>query len=96
MASIQKYIDCTEAERIIQPGFKKHNVTTKNSQELSLYMKDPREAVKAQIAQSVCQGALRNQSDSASTAHSMNSKIGTAACRAVDSAVKAKHCPRVI
>lgn len=94
MASIQKYVDCTQGKKLIQSQFKKHTKTTKNSQKLTLYMKDPREDVKAQVKQSGCKEILI--SDSALMDHIIYSKIGTEACRAMESAVKTNLCPSVI
>lgn len=68
-ALIQKHTDSTEDERMVQSGFKKHTGTTENSQNLSLCMKDPREVVKAQVAQPGFQDFLMEQSDSVLMTH---------------------------
>lgn len=96
MAFIQKYIDSTQDERIIQSGYKLRTVTTKNNNKFSLYMKDTREAEKAHVAQSGWQDILIKQCESALMTHPIHSKIGREACCAVESAVKANLSPKVL
>lgn len=59
-------------------------------------MKDPRETVKAHVAQSGCEDILIKQSDSALMSHDMNFEIKMEAFRAVKSAFKTNLCSNVI